>query len=78
MIVGRLTNTVTADPQFVNYTGGENGDYHLAAGSPAIHRGTTMGAPMTDFDGNRRAPVPDIGACQSKLASISARTPDVR
>jgi parallel beta-helix repeat protein len=78
MIAGHLTNTVIADPQFVNYTGGENGDYHLAAGSPAIHRGTTMGAPMTDFDGNRRAPVPDIGACQSKLASISARTPDVR
>src|SRR5580704_8156707 len=55
MIAGHLTNTVIADPQFVNYTGGENGDYHLASGSPAIHRGAAMGAPMTDFDGNRRA-----------------------
>lgn len=78
MIAGQLTDTVIADPQFVNYRGGENGDYHLAAGSPAIHRGTTMGAPATDFDGNRRAPVPDIGAYQSKPASISARTRDAR
>ena len=77
-ITGRLTNTVTADPQFVNYTGGPNGDYHLTANSPAIHRGTTMGAPMTDFDGARRGSVPDIGAYQSKPAPVSARTPEAR
>lgn len=78
MITGHLIDTITADPNFVNYTGGENGDYHLTATSPAIHRGTPMGAPMTDFDDNRRPAVPDIGAYQSRSASISARNPDAR
>lgn len=78
MIAGRLINTVNADPQFVNGTGGVNGDYHLAAGSPAIHRGTTLGAPETDFDGNRRAAVPDIGAYQSEPVPASARTSQAR
>lgn len=78
MIKGQLANSVSANPQFVNDTGGANGDYHLAAGSPAIHRGTAMGAPSTDFDGNRRAPVPDIGAYQSEPAPASVRTSEAR
>ena len=45
-------NTVTAAPQFVNYTGDQNGNYHLASGSPAIGAGTSVGAPLTDFDNN--------------------------
>jgi parallel beta-helix repeat protein len=55
---------VTADPQFVNYTGDGTGDYHLQSTSPAIDRGTNVGAPSDDIDGGSR-PVGsnwDIGA----------------
>lgn len=43
MITGQLIGTIA--PLFVNYTGGGSGDYHLSATSPAIARGTTVGAP---------------------------------
>ena len=59
-----MTNTVNANPLFVNYTGTETGDYHLPSTSPAINAGTSTGAPLTDFDGISR-PVntyDDIGA----------------
>ena len=55
---------VTADPQFVNYKGDGTGDYHLQSTSPAIDRGTNIGAPTNDIDGGLR-PVGsnwDIGA----------------
>jgi hypothetical protein len=48
------TNTITADPKFVNYIATGGGDYHLAAGSPAIDAGTSSGAPSSDLDGNAR------------------------
>ncbi len=50
---------ITGDPLFVNAPGG---DYHLAAGSPAINAGTTVGAPSYDLDGAPRDAQPDIGA----------------
>lgn len=48
------SGTVSADPDFVNYQSDESGDYHLAAGSPAIDAGTSLGAPATDYDGVNR------------------------
>jgi hypothetical protein len=51
-----ITGYINASPQFVNYTGDQNGDYHLAPGSPAIGSGTQC--PAEDFDGNTRS-----GAC---------------
>ena len=39
-----------------------NGDYHLMTTSPAINAGTTIGAPLDDFDGAWRDAQPDIGA----------------
>jgi hypothetical protein len=45
------TGNISADPQFVDAAGG---DYHLAAGSPAIDAGTNVGAPPTDWEGNLR------------------------
>jgi len=47
-------NTVTADPQFMNYQPDGSGDYHLKATSPAIDSGTSTGAPSTDIDNNPR------------------------
>jgi len=59
------TNTITADPRFVNYLANGTGNYHLAAGSPAIDRGIeAFYVPTKDF-GLRRRPrgaASDIGA----------------
>ncbi|PYV20952.1 MAG: hypothetical protein DMG24_21075, partial [Acidobacteria bacterium] len=48
------TGTVSANPQFVNYTGDSKGDYHLKSTSPAIDAGTSNDAPAYDYDGNSR------------------------
>src|SRR5439155_355526 len=48
------TGTVSANPQFVNYTGSPTGNYHLQSSSPAINAGTSSNAPTTDYDGNTR------------------------
>src|SRR6266536_3951258 len=60
-------NTITQDAQFVNYQSDGNGDYHVQASSPAIGAGTNIGAPSTDFDGERRSQGKgiDIGPYQS-------------
>jgi len=50
---------INSDPRFVDEP---HGDYHLAAGSPAINAGTTIGAPGYDISGARRDASPDIGA----------------
>jgi hypothetical protein len=67
------TNDVSASPQFVNYNPTGVGDYHLAAGSPAIDAGTATNAPMTDLDGVSRPQRArhDIGAYE--LVSSSRR-----
>ncbi len=66
-----LTATVSADPQFVNYTGDASGDYHLRSSSPAIDAGTKNDAPQTDFDGVTRPQgrTWDIGAYEYVPAS---------
>jgi parallel beta-helix repeat protein len=58
---GSPTGTVTADPQFVSYSGG---DYRLRTTSPAIDRGTTLAAPSYDAGLARRPQgrAVDIGA----------------
>ena len=45
------TNDISADPLFVNQSGG---DYHLQTGSPCIDAGTSSNAPNTDFEGDPR------------------------
>ena len=54
MVAGSIGNTVTGNPTFVNYTGDQNGDYHLQARSPDIGAGTSVGAPSIDFAGSAR------------------------
>ncbi len=50
------------DPRFVRPAWGEEGDYHLQAGSPAIDAGTADGAPTVDLENRSRDARPDIGA----------------
>ncbi len=57
---------IGGDPQFVDAA---HGDYHLAAGSPLINAGSTIGAPSLDLDGARRDAQPDIGAFEFGAAS---------
>jgi hypothetical protein len=47
-------NTITQNVQFVHYNVNGTGDYHLQAASPAISKGTDVGAPSTDIDGKPR------------------------
>lgn len=58
------TDTISADPQFVNYQPDGSGDYRLSASSPAIDAGTVDKAPEGDLDGTVRTQGSgsDIGA----------------
>ncbi|PYU91907.1 MAG: hypothetical protein DMG25_13355 [Acidobacteria bacterium] len=60
---GTASDTVSADPQFVKYTGDSSGDYHLSSSSPAIDAGLpsdtipgsrTVGFITRDFHGVAR------------------------
>ncbi len=57
------------DPIFVDPAWGEEGDYHLQEGSPAIDAGTNEDAPDDDIEGHIRDAQPDIGAYEYKSAS---------
>ena len=57
------TDYVEGDPKFVNSFGA---DFHLQGTSPAIDKGSSLDAPMNDYDGNIRPQGGgyDIGACE--------------
>jgi len=59
-----VSGTIMADPQFVHYTGDNNGDYSLRESSPARNHGTSNYAPSDDIHGGARAAngLLDIGA----------------
>ncbi|RMG52508.1 MAG: right-handed parallel beta-helix repeat-containing protein [Acidobacteria bacterium] len=50
------------DPLFVRPAWGEEGNYHLQEGSPAIDAGSPEDAPADDLEGRPRDDRPDIGA----------------
>jgi parallel beta-helix repeat protein len=62
--VGKLANSYSYDPSFVNYQVDGTGDFHLKGVSYAIDRGVSSSILTTDFDGNLRPTGPgyDIGA----------------
>lgn len=55
------TGTINADPQFVNYVAEGGGDYRLKSTSPAIDKGISALAPLTDYLGTARHGEVDIG-----------------
>jgi hypothetical protein len=48
---GGPNDILDLDPMFVNAS---NDNFHLASGSPAIDKGTSIGAPGVDFEGGSR------------------------
>jgi parallel beta-helix repeat protein len=70
--VGAALNTITADPQFINYQANGSGNYHLKSTSPAIDRGVAMSAFLADNDGYVRKGIPDIGALEF-ISTISPK-----
>ncbi|MFA5189998.1 MAG: right-handed parallel beta-helix repeat-containing protein [Verrucomicrobiia bacterium] len=61
----RGDDVVTGNPRFVNPIGG---DFHLNKDSPAIDKGSPVGAPGVDHEGNHRpeGPCINIGAYENK------------
>jgi hypothetical protein len=71
----RGQGTIVADPRFVNFQLNGSGDYHLAAGSPAIGAGTSTGEPTNDMDGFSRTTVTkvDLGPYAYRTNNASRR-----
>lgn len=69
---GQDQHSIVATPQqlFVDAAGG---DYHLAAGSPALDAGTSQSSPNVDFEGQPRPSGSgwDIGADERQVASVN-------
>jgi hypothetical protein len=63
-----LNGNFFADPLFIDSV---HDDYHLQIDSPAINKGTSEGAPITDLENRERAGAPDIGAFEFDGASIA-------
>ena len=51
---GDCLNTISSNPLFINYQPDGSGNYRLQSTSPAIDKGTSIGAPTTDYDGALR------------------------
>lgn len=76
---GRQSGTITADPRFIAYREDGSGDYHLSTVSPALGKGTSLGAPAFDIDGcaRPRDGAWDIGPYQSGTPTKYPWPPDV-
>jgi len=58
----KSSGSVSADPQFVNYTGDSTGDYHLQSTSPALEKGTDWGTPTIGFGAREKNSKRNLGA----------------
>ncbi|MBI2560663.1 MAG: right-handed parallel beta-helix repeat-containing protein [Planctomycetes bacterium] len=62
------------DLLFIAPAWGENGDYHLQSGSPAIDTGSSTDAPNDDLQGFARDVQPDIGAYEYSSSNSTMTT----
>lgn len=62
------------DPMFMSPAWGQDGDYRLQSGSPAIDAGTPTDVPNDDLQGFTRDAQPDIGAYEYGGAGSSTTT----
>jgi parallel beta-helix repeat protein len=58
----QASGTVSADPQFVNYTGDGKGDYHLRPTSPALHKAIDQGVPAIGRSAGAQSSDRNLGA----------------
>jgi parallel beta-helix repeat protein len=75
LIVNSDIGTIHADPRFVHFLPDGTGDYHLAADSPALGRGSRPDMPTHDFYGVERSD-PDLGPFarqHSAAATVAGR-----
>lgn len=70
---GSQSGSILADPMFVRYTGGLDGDYHLQGTSPAIGTAIPELAPALDVESHPRQPSPSLGAYESQSNANSAK-----
>jgi hypothetical protein len=62
------SGNVSADPQFVNYTGDSTGDYHLQSTSPGLRKGTRRGVPIIGLGTEDMSFKPNLGAYTARTA----------
>src|SRR6266699_931180 len=70
-----VLNSVSADPQFVEYRANGSGNYHLKSTSPCIDAGTAVNVPLNDYEGTNRpqGSAYDIGAFEFVPAQSNKR-----
>src|SRR5208282_151976 len=67
-----VDGNINANPLFVNPSGG---NFELQSGSPALHAGTSAGAPAIDIDCQPRGSPPSIGAYEFEGPDICPSSP---
>src|SRR5208282_5023409 len=67
-----VDGNINANPLFVNPSGG---NFELQSGSPALHAGSSAGAPAIDIDCQPRGSPPSIGAYEFEGPDICPSSP---
>ena len=70
----RCVDPLLSDESWHNYG---HGDMSLAAGSPSIATGVTIGAITTDYNGTARSSPPSIGAMEYASSATAAVAPSI-
>jgi hypothetical protein len=61
-VAGKVSGTISADPQFLNYQANGNGDYRLHRTSPAARKGASKNTLAAWLSRTTRSTSPSLGA----------------